>query len=357
MTLAGVYAWLFVAAVHKSGVNFGDVWGIGFGDTQPKLNADFLILTVAILVVFLFLACLPALMVLGYKEVHQGRLEARLTQDLKRCGLSEPKLKEGLAEFRSKNSWDAFMLPVGIMTAFVFMMLGSILLSHGLYGIVVALTAECMIPGSEIGKCHLAMVNVPQFLFNLPRTAAPISWAFLGAYFYTLTVLLRRWQRSDLTASTLWKLTVRFAIAFVLGMLLTKIAPATKGLVIVPPLAIEGTTESLALGSLRQEYATIYCMIAFMIGIVPDEFLNWVRRKTSAVLDTKQSTKQNGFQSNKFQGLFEPSSLQRSIDGLNFWQADRLFDEGIESVQDLAMTDIPDMLIKIRYDTPIFCTG
>ena len=121
--------------------------------------------------------------------------------------------------------------------------------------------------------CLVGLVDVPQFLFNLPLTAAPISWAFLGAYFYAIAVLFRRWQRSDLTAGTLWKLTARFAIVFILGLLLTKIAP-TEDTLITPSLAFPWTEGGLDLRSIDHTWAGGIALSAFIIGIVPDGFLN-----------------------------------------------------------------------------------
>ncbi len=35
---------------------------------------------------------------------------------------------------------------------------------------------------------------------------------------------------------------------------------------------------------------------------------------------------------------------------MSFWQADRLAEESVESIQDLAMKEIPDLLIRTRFD-------
>jgi len=79
---------------------------------------------------------------------------------------------------------------------------------------------------------------------------------------------------------------------------------------------------------------------AFTAGLIPDVFLRWVAQQSKRLVGGGDRTG----------GPFAPSDLQRKITGMSFWQADRLAEEGIESVQDLAMKDIPDLLIRTRFD-------
>ena len=50
-------------------------------------------------------------------------------------------------------------------------------------------------------------------------------------------------------------------------------------------------------------------------------------------------------------GVFRPSELQQKIGGLSFWQAERLREEGIDSVRNLAVKEIPDLIVKTRFET------
>jgi hypothetical protein len=85
-------------------------------------------------------------------------------------------------------------------------------------------------------------------------------------------------------------------------------------------------------------------LLAFSIGIVPDVFLRWASRQLKRIgrVDADEMAR-----------LFTPSDLQRRIPGMSFWQLDRLAEEDIESVQDLAMRAIPTLLIHTRFDTAL----
>jgi hypothetical protein len=308
----------------------------GISLTTRNWGADSLILAVAVFLILLFLTSLPLFLVMRYKRVEYDKLVCKLRLDLGLCGFRREQVDDSVEDFQAKNSWSAYFFPTLVMTFYLYLMFGTILLSHGVYGVVVSFSdAACLQTGAKTGICTVGMVNIPQFLFNLPRAASPLSWAFLGAYFYAIAVLFRRWQRSDLTAGTLWKLTARFAVAFILGLLLTKIVPAGEA-PIEPSIAFP---ETITLESIDDNWAVSAAMIAFIIGIVPDGFLNRIFTKVRRFIQDRKNP-------------FTPSDLQEKIDGLNFWQEDRLMEEGIESVEDLALTDITDLLVKIRFDTP-----
>lgn len=52
-----------------------------------------------------------------------------------------------------------------------------------------------------------------------------------------------------------------------------------------------------------------------------------------------------------FRKLFSSGELEIKIDGISYWQAERLSEEGIESVQNLATKDVPNLLIHTQFDT------
>jgi hypothetical protein len=74
---------------------------------------------------------------------------------------------------------------------------------------------------------------------------------------------------------------------------------------------------------------------------VPDTLLRWFKQQAKKIVN---------LEGEDYTKLFQQSDLQK-LGGMNFWQSDRLFDEGIESIQDLAMKDIPSLLISTRFDT------
>lgn len=158
----------------------------------------------------------------------------------------------------------------------------------------------------------------------ISKNATLLVWMLLGAYVYSISSIIRRWMQSDLTTNVLWRINVRLAITFVLGMLFVNLFAAgdPTGLGHLPYLAA----------------------FAFLIGITPDMFLRWIN---------KQVKREFQIESEGVEAVFTPSDLQSKIGGMSFWQMDRLAEEGIENVEDLAMKEIPALLVKTRFDTPL----
>lgn len=263
--------------------------------------------------IFYLLTVLPLLMVIGYRGLQGETLTAKVEEHLAMCGLTDHQLRARMHEYQQHNSFSAFFLPMLVNVLFLFVVWAATLLPHGIAGMLDYL--------SDGGTLKVAIA------FMYPRVAADaslVTWALLGAYFYSLSVLVRRWMQADLTTSVIWKIDVRLAVTFILGLLLTRLAAAPD-------------QEVSAIGP----WVTI---LAFSIGLVPDVFLRWMTRQLqrTARIDVDDE-----------QRLFAPSELQRRIPGISFWQLDRLAEEGIESIQDLAMKGIPSLLINTRFDTAL----
>ena len=128
-------------------------------------------------------------------------------------------------------------------------------------------------------------------------------------------------MQNDLTTKVLWKLNVRFAITIVLGLLFTALFSDAIGAREAPPPWV------------------LAC--AFMTGLIPDEFLRWIAHLSSHLFRNADGA---------LIGLTASSELRKQITGMSFWQADRLTEEGIESVQDLALKELPALLIHTRFD-------
>ena len=219
-----------------------------------------------------------------------------------------------MSDFIDRNSLSAFVWPTVINLGFVFVMWGVTVMPGGLADLAYSLH------GSRDLGSGLVAADIGKFFKNMAEAASPVTWAFLGSYFYTLTVLVRRWFKSDLTTGLLWKINVRIAVSLIVGLLLLMIGQL-------------GQTDSLIAPS----------FVAFIAGIIPDSVLRWLNQQSKRIVN---------LEGEDIGRLFEPSDLQKKIDGLNFWQADRMSEEGIESIYDLAMTEIPNLLISTRFDTP-----
>lgn len=249
----------------------------------------------------------------GYRGLQGDQLTLKVADDLASCGLRERQLHSRMQDYQDRNSFSAFLLPMVVNLVLLVIFWATTLLPHGISGML-----DYLNDGGTL------KISIAAMFPRIAADAAPTVWALLGAYFYVVTVIVRRWMQSDLTTSVIWKLDVRLVVTFILGLLLTHLAAGPeRDLTAIGPYA---------------------AACAFTVGIVPDVFLRW----------TSQQLKRLGNVDSDLDGrLFAPSDLQRKIRGMSFWQVDRLADEGIESVQDLAMKDIPTLLITMRFDTPL----
>ena len=278
----------------------------GTADATQVYFFAFMMMTILIL-----FTTLPVLMIIAYQGLQGDTLTAQVSASLSLCAVNDEQLKQRIQEYEERNSLTALFLPsvVNLMIALV-------------------IWQNALLPGSTVDLIQ-RMGNSATTPWSLALSLAqgateitPLTWALLGAYFYSINLIIRRWMLSDLTANVLWKVNVRLVVTFVLGMLL---------------IALSGAT------SLAHALGPTIAGTGFMIGIVPDLFLRWLSQQLKRLgsIDPQQD------------GLFATSELRRKIEGMSFWQADRLAEEGIESVQDLALKEIPSLLIRTRFDAPL----
>lgn len=259
---------------------------------------------------FNLLVTLPLLMVVGYRGIQGAMVAEKVRTSLTLCGLPDLKVKEKLREYAEHNGFQAFLLPMAVNLVFMVLLWGMALLPRGVEGMVEYLR--------DNGKLKIAVDIV---MLHVSTDAVAETWIFFGAYFYAITTLVRRWMQCDLTTNVLWKLNVRFAVSLLLGFLFTALFKEVE--------SNRGQPETWVLG------------FAFLTGLVPDMFLRWLTGQVKRVGKVNDET---------VEALFTPSTLQKKISGMSFWQTDRLAEEGVESVQDLAMKEIPDLLIHTRFD-------
>jgi hypothetical protein len=143
----------------------------------------------------------------------------------------------------------------------------------------------------------------------IPRET--FAFAFLGAYFYILQMLVRRYFQNDLKATAYINATMRIVIVVLLVW-------------VIDPLLQNHTSQA-------QRSA-----LAFVIGVFPAvgwQFLQQVgfRKPLGLVIDS-----------------LEPKHKLGDLDGLNIWYESRLLEVGIEDMQNLTTTDIVDLMLNTR---------
>jgi hypothetical protein len=148
-------------------------------------------------------------------------------------------------------------------------------------------------------------------LANLPRIPSEaFAFAFLGAYFYVLQMLVRRYYQNDLKATAYINATMRIVIVILLVW-------------VIDPLLADHVNQAGR------------SAVAFVIGVFPS--LGWqllqqaVRKSVGAVVESLES-----------------EHKLRDLDGLNIWYESRLLEVGVEDMQNLSTTDIVDLMLNTR---------
>jgi len=142
---------------------------------------------------------------------------------------------------------------------------------------------------------------------SLPDT---LRYGFLGAYFYILQMLVRRYFQNDLKSGAYIQATLRLITTLILAWILN----------ILPEAAVGNQAR---------------CALAFIIGIFPD--IAWQAVQTLVQWPA---------------GWILPS-LRHShplsgLVGLNIWYEARLLEEGIEDMQNLATANLADLMLNTR---------
>jgi hypothetical protein len=151
--------------------------------------------------------------------------------------------------------------------------------------------------------------HVPQATESPVIPLGTLRFGFLGAYFYAVQMLVRRYFQNDLKASAYHNATMR-----------------------IVTVALLVWTVDLGLGD---QPGAVRSSLAFVIGVFPD--VGWKALQTSVKLPLRVLVP----------SLRQPYPLS-DLDGLNVWYEARLLEEGIEDMQNLATCNLVDVMLNTR---------
>lgn len=137
---------------------------------------------------------------------------------------------------------------------------------------------------------------------------AEMRFAFLGAYFFILQMLVRRYYQNDLKTGAYINATLRIIVVVLLTWMLGTVFNT-------------GTAEQ-RLGA------------AFLIGVFPE--FGWQLLQRMLKLGSRHFD------------LYHERYPLRDLDGLNPWYQSRLIEEGIEDLQSLVTANIVDVMLYTR---------
>ena len=136
-----------------------------------------------------------------------------------------------------------------------------------------------------------------------------LRFAFLGAYFYILQMVVRRYFQSDLKPNAYLHATMRIVMA----------------------ITVAWTADLLLAG---QSQAT-RSAVAFVIGVFP--LAGWQMIRGMVALPARRVVPS-----------LKPRYPLDQIDGLNVWYESRLLELGIEDMQNLATANLVDVMLSTR---------
>ena len=136
-----------------------------------------------------------------------------------------------------------------------------------------------------------------------------VSFGFLGAYFFAINLVFRRYARGDLRPKAYSTITVRVIVAVILGWLIQLIQPQ--------PIAMA-------------------LLFAFFVGIVPETFLTFLQEAY------------RGRQVARIASRLEEKLPLHLLEGIDLYDRARLLDEGVANIEGLAHHDLIDLLLETR---------
>ncbi len=153
---------------------------------------------------------------------------------------------------------------------------------------------------------------------TLPRLVDALRFGFLGAYFFLLSLLIRRYFQNDLRPGAYLGGVVRIVTVLVL---------------VVGCDQVFAITDVPADRPYPPENA-----VAFLVGVFPTVGVQLIRRAVAKM-------------TGPFRGGLEPPFPLSQLDGMDIWSESRLAEIGIEDVQHLATANLIDVILGARIPT------
>lgn len=147
----------------------------------------------------------------------------------------------------------------------------------------------------------------------MPRISA-VTFAFLGSYFYAISLVFRCYIRSDLSPKTYTHVILRLFLAIILAWTLS------------------------ALPMFSDQQGLLY-IFAFFVGILPETGLTVLKDMA-----------RNPIIERWFPRLEEEHPLTK-LDGINLFDRSRFLEEGIENVENLAHHNLISLMLSTRIST------
>ena len=287
-------------------VSIAVLWGLGLFYACQEVPAwkDLTYLQERVIVMCIILgfitglSLLPVMVYVAFNRLVKERAIRDTLSELSHYNmLSEGLEEEIIRRFDFAYAVDTYKVPLPLAT--LAMQVGWVLFFFS--------QGPDIVPKLAVGEISVLFVRL--------ENSHPVVFGFLGAFFFSLQMLLQRYITADLKASVFMHITVRIWVVIILTMVLASVWTWPGRM-----LGLTAPPELLA--------------ISFIAGIFPNVALDLIRRGARPV-GIKLS-------------IASPTVSMDTIQGMNLWNQARLTEEGIDSVQNLAMSDIIGLIANTR---------
>src|SRR5215471_15252349 len=178
-------------------------------------------------------------------------------------------------------------------------------------------------PDATVTPTPPAASVTDQWLAVYTPISSPVRFAFLGAYFFALQLLFRRYIRRDLRASAYVAVSLRIIISII------AIWVAVEVIAIAPDAILGSDTQ-------KHSVEKFLLVLGFVIGVFPR--VGWqviqsgLKRVGSIIIPS-----------------LETQLPLRDLDGLTVWHEARFEEEDIENIPNMATADLVDLFINTRF--------
>lgn len=178
--------------------------------------------------------------------------------------------------------------------------------------VLLLITTALLVTGWIIALFPIPPAETPANLLDFfsPLYTTEFTLGFLGAYFFTINLVYRRYVRADLTPKTYAYLNMRLITTFILVWAVSTL-PLSK---------------------------TVLPSLAFIIGIFPESALTLIQDYVN-----KLTALRGGKNANQL-------SLTK-LEGMNLYDQARLMEEGIENIENLAHHNLMELIVRTRIPT------
>lgn len=175
--------------------------------------------------------------------------------------------------------------------------------------------------GEGLARLIGAGGGIKEVTEHMIQNITPLTLGFVGAYFFLIQMLLRRYLAGDLYPSAYLQTAVRMLVVFIISLLLT--------------FLLSGNTDTLP--------GTFAAGASFFAGIFPRSGLTLGARLVNRAMEAVST-------GTKYPEAIDTKPLT-ILDGVNAWAETRLVEENIENLQSMATAPIEQLVLGTYYPT------